>query len=270
MKLRSGHAVVTGAASGLGLAIARRLRDAGWTLALVDLPAADWSAHRHDEATVVVPFDVRDAAAWRDLHARLRREWPRLDLVVNAAGVGASGEVGTLPEEQWRRVIDTNLVGTALGCETFLPWLREQPAGAHLVNVASISGLVPFPTVAAYAASKAGIVALSESIAAECPRRRPGVTVVCPGFFRSGLLGSWHFESAVESREAERRMAGSWWTAERVAGRVLAAVRWNRRYVVVGVKARWLWRCKRLAPVAVTALVRGLYTRLHRGVGRRR
>lgn len=217
-----------------------------------------------------MPFDVRDAAAWRSLHERLRREWPRLDLVVNAAGVGASGEVGTLPDVQWRRVIDTNLIGTALGCETFLPWLREQPAGAHLVNVASISAFISPPTMAAYAASKAGIVALSESIAAECPPRRPGVTVVCPGFFRSGLLGSWHFESALQSHEAERRMAGSWWTAERVAGRVLAAVRRNRRYVVVGLQARWLWRFKRLAPAATTLLMRGLYERLRRGGGRQR
>ena len=248
------------------MAIARRLRDAGWKLALVDLPAADWAAHPAADAAVVVPFDVRDAAAWRALHDRLRREWPRLDLLVNAAGVGASGAVGTLPEVQWRRVIDTNLIGTALGCETFLPWLQAQPSGAHLVNVASIAAFIPFPTMAAYSASKAGIVALSEAIAAECPRRRPGVTVVCPGFFRSGLLGSWHFESAVEAHEAERRMAVSWWTAERVAGRVLAAVRRNRPYVVVGLQARWLWRSKRLAPAATTLLLRRLYQRLqHRG-----
>jgi short-subunit dehydrogenase len=106
------------------------------------------------------------------------------------------------------------------------------------------------------------VIALSESIAAECPRGRPGVTIVCPGFFRSGLLDTWHFTSALAAREAVRRMEGSWWTSEAIADRVLAAARRNRRYVVVGPTARWLWRLKRLAPASVTALMRLAYARL--------
>ena len=116
--------------------------------------------------------------------------------------------------------------------------------------------------MAAYAASKAGVVAISEAIAAECPRGRPGVTVACPGFFQSGLLGSWHFGDQRQRREAHRRMAVTRWTSERVADRVLAAVERNRRYVVVGAQARWLWRLKRLAPRTTTALIRGIYRRL--------
>jgi len=263
--MHPGTALVTGAASGLGRALAVRLVAAGWDVACVDLPdaLARWEADAPaDLPPRRIPLDVRDAAAWTALHGRLRGEWPDLDLLVNAAGVGATGPVGTLPEAQWRRVIDTNLLGTALGCETFLPWLRANRGRPHLVNVASIAAILAPASMAAYAASKAGVVALSEAIAAECPRRRPGVTIVCPGFFRSGLLDSWHFTSAVEQREAERRMAISWWTSDRVARRVLRAIRRNRRYVVVGLQARWLWRLKRLAPRATTALVRAVYRRL--------
>jgi short-subunit dehydrogenase len=130
------------------------------------------------------------------------------------------------------------------------------------VNVASIAGILAPPSMAAYAASKAGVIAISEAIAAECERRRPGVTVVCPGFFRSGLLGTWHFSSGIERREAERRMAVSAWTSDRVADHVMAAMHRNRRYVVVGHQARWLWRLKRLAPRATTALVNRIYRRL--------
>ncbi|MCE9632262.1 MAG: SDR family NAD(P)-dependent oxidoreductase [Planctomycetia bacterium] len=259
-------AVVTGAASGLGRALADALVDAGWSVACCDLPDAihRWQADGPPPPDHVLRLglDVRDAAAWRAVHDRLRGEWQGLDLLVNAAGVGATGEVGTLPESQWRRVIDTNLVGTALGCETFLPWLRAARRRSHVVNVASIAATLAPPSMAAYAASKAGVVALSEAIAAECPRRRPGVTIVCPGFFRSGLLDSWHFTSAIEKREAERRMAVTWWTSDRVARRVLRAIHVNRRYVVVGLQARWLWRLKRLAPRATTALVRAIYRRL--------
>jgi NAD(P)-dependent dehydrogenase (short-subunit alcohol dehydrogenase family) len=254
-------AIVSGAASGFGRAIVDRLAADGWIVAAIDLPeplaACDLPA-----GVVQHPGDVRDAACWATLHDRLRGEWPALTLLVNAAGVGATGEVGTLPETQWRRVLDTNLLGTALACETFLPWLREAADRSHVVNVASIAAILAPPSMAAYAASKAGVVAISEAIAAECPRGRPGVTVACPGFFRSGLLGSWHFGDQRQRREAHRRMAATGWTSARVADRVLAAVERNRRYVVVGAQARWLWRLKRLAPRTTTALIRGIYRRL--------
>lgn len=264
-----GTAVITGAASGLGRAVAMALARSGWRLALVDLPAAasgcddvaDLARRCHGQA-IVEPFDVRDADAWRRLRDRLHDEWPTCNLVVNGAGVGAAGLVGSLPDSQWRRVIDTNLVGTALGCETFLPWLRSNPRRSQLVNVASIAGIVAPASMAAYSASKAGVIALSESIAAECPPGRPGVTIVCPGFFRSGLLDTWHFTSAVAAREAMRRMAATRWTSEAIADRVLAAARRDRRYVVVGTTARWIWRLKRLAPTSVTMLMRLAYSRL--------
>ena len=260
--LPPGHAIVTGAASGLGRAIASRLIADGWQVAELDLAGPNWPPPARDASSLAIAFDVRDATAWADLLARLRREWPSLELLVNAAGVGAAGEVGTLPAEQWRRVVETNLLGTALGCETFLPWLREQSRRSHVVNVASIAASLAIPAMSAYSASKAGVVALSEAIAAECPRGRPGVTVVCPGFFRSGLLDTWHFTSHAAAREARRRMEGTRWTSDRVARRVLRAVQRNRRYVVVGLQARWLWRLKRLAPRATTALMRLVYRRL--------
>lgn len=255
------HAVVTGAASGLGRAIADLLRADGWRLALVDLPGERWP-EAVPAGDLAVAFDVRDGAAWRDLHERLRGAWPALDLVVNAAGVGAAGEVGTLAEEQWRRVVETNLIGTALGCETFVPWLREHPRRSHLLNVASISAAVGLPTLAAYAASKAGVVALSEAIAAECPRGRPSVTIACPGFFRSGLLDTWHFASEVAAREAGRRMTTTKRSAALIARRALAATWRGRRYAVVGLRARLLWSLAGVAPRLATALVRRRYARL--------
>ncbi|MFM8496548.1 MAG: SDR family NAD(P)-dependent oxidoreductase [Planctomycetia bacterium] len=262
-------AVITGAASGLGAALARLLAAEGWDLALVDLPPSAPALETvvaaspgQESAAILAPFDVRDAASWQALRARLRSAWPALDLLVNAAGVGATGEVGSLPESQWRRVIDTNLVGTALGCETFLPWLREQPRGATVVNVASISGLLGIPSMAAYSASKAAVIALSESIAAESPAGRPGVTIVCPGFFRSGLLDTWHFTGEKEAREARRRMDATPLDAPALARRIRRAIDRDERYVIEGFQARCLWRLKRLAPRTTTALLRRVYRRL--------
>ena len=263
-RLRPGHAIVTGAASGLGRVIADRLVAGGWTVARIDLASPAWPPVHDDGRGPCLALDVRDAAGWRSVHERLRAEWPALDMLVNAAGVGAAGEVGSLPEDQWRRVIETNLLGTALACETFVPWLRSSPGRGRLVNVASIAGLVAFPSMAAYSASKAGVVALSNAIAAECPRRELGVTVVCPGFFRSGLLETWHFASAPAEREARRRMAATRWTSDRLARRVLRAAARRRRFVVVGLQARWLWRLARLAPRITPGLIRIAYRRLGR------
>lgn len=267
MHWKSGTAIITGAASGLGQALAFDLAAAGWRICLADLDTdrlATVQAEVERRGGIGIPtlLDVRDPAAWRAVHDRLRTDWPTLDLLVNSAGVGATGEVGQLPESQWQRVLDTNLLGTALGCETFLPWLREHSTRSHLVNVASIAGILALPSMAAYSASKAGVIALSDAIAAECGRRRPGVTVVCPGFFRSGLLDTWHFSADLESREARRRMNASRWTSERVAARVIHAIDRDRRYVVVGRTARSLWRLKRLAPRGTTALIAAIYKRL--------
>jgi NAD(P)-dependent dehydrogenase (short-subunit alcohol dehydrogenase family) len=264
MRWQSGSALITGAASGLGRALALELAAARWRVVLADLHVGQLGPVAAEVeslggSSLSVALDVRDAAAWRAVHDRLRGEWPTLDLLVNNAGVGATGEVGRLDMPQWQRVIETNLVGTAMGCETFLPWLRANPARSHVVNVASIAGILAPPSMAAYSASKAGVIALSEAIAAECGRRRPGVTIVCPGFFRSGLLDTWHFTAGVESREARRRMDASRWTSAAVARCVVRAIDRDHRYVVVGLKARWLWRLKRCAPRATTAIVAAAY-----------
>lgn len=267
---RGGTAIVTGAASGLGQAVVRRLLERGWCVAAVDRPehtreTRDSGLPEAAGRLLEMPFDVRDVDGWQRLHEELRSRWDSLDLLVNAAGVGATGCVGELPLEQWRRLIETNLLGTAFGCETFLPWLAAGGTGGRrssLVNVASIAGLLAVPSMAGYSASKAGVTALSEAIAAERGRASPAVTIVCPGFFRSGLLETWHFVGGREAQEARRRMAATSWTSERVADELLVAAAAGRRYLVVGAKARWLWRLKRLAPTAVSGLLHRVYRRL--------
>ena len=129
MHWKSGTAIVTGAASGLGRALALALASAGWRICLTDLDVERLAALQAEVEGrggrgIPILLDVRDPAAWRAVHDRLRIDWPALGLLVNCAGVGATGEVGQLPGSQWQRVLDTNLLGTALGCETFLPWLR--------------------------------------------------------------------------------------------------------------------------------------------------
>lgn len=264
----AGRAIVTGAASGLGRAITQELASRQWEIATVDFKDRDdevWVALDREVIAsggkhLASPFDIRDSSSWRELANRLQKEWPTIDLLVNAAGVGATGEVGSLPVQQWQRVLETNLLGTVIGCETFLPRLRSQKKPARLLNIASITGLLAPPSMAAYSASKAGVIALSDAIAAES-QGQPSVTVACPGFFRSGLLDSWHFTQAMERREAARRMKKTVWTSESVARFVLAATFRGQHYVVLGRQARMLWFLKRCAPRLTNKLISYLYHR---------
>ena len=265
----AGRAIVTGAVSGLGKAITRELASRGWEIATVDSKGTSDQVWCDLDQEVLSgggkhlpsPFDVRDVDSWRRLSDQLQKEWPVVDLLVNAAGVGASGEVGQLPVEQWQRVLETNLLGTAIGCETFLPRMRSQQKAARVLNVASVAGLLSPPSMAAYSASKAGIIALSDALAAES-RGQPSVTVACPGFFRSGLLDSWHFTQSIERREADRRMVKTVWTSELVAQYVLAATFRGQHYVVLGRQARLLWMLKRFAPRLTMKLMSRLYHQL--------
>ena len=265
----AGRAIVTGAVSGLGKAITKELASRRWQIATVDSKDTSdqaWSDLEHDVLShggkyLPSSFDVRNVDSWRRLSDQLQKQWPTIDLLVNAAGVGATGEVGQLPMYQWQRVLETNLLGTAIACETFLPRMRSQQQPARLLHIASIAGLVPPPSMAAYSASKAWIIALSDALAAES-QGQPSVTVACPGFFRSGLLNSWHFTQGKERREADRRMAKTAWTSELVARHVLAATFRGQHYVVLGRQAWMLWVLKRFAPRLTMKLIGRMYHQL--------
>lgn len=269
MEWTSGAAVITGAASGLGRSLSLLLAEAGWHVFLVDRDERQLDAlGSHIEGlgghSSTFALDVMDYQSWQSLYQHVRSQLSSLELLINCAGVGASGEVGQLSGSQWQRVLNTNLLGTAFGCEMFVPWLRQNSGRSHVVNVASIAGLLAPPSMAAYSASKAGVIALSESLAAETSGKKPGVTIVCPGFFKSGLLDTWYFSAELESKEAHRRMDKCRWTSESVALRVIRAIDRNKRYVVVGRTASILWRLKRIAPVATTRILSVIYKRLER------
>lgn len=247
------YAIITGAGGGLGRAFALRLARQGWVLSLADIdePAAQETLRQLREAGGdgrVDRLDVSRLDPWLGLVEQLRRQWPRLDLLVNNAGVVVAGEVGSLAIERWRLAIDTNLWGTIHGCHACVPWLKANPAGARIVNVASIMGLLAPPTLGAYNVAKAGIVVLSETLRAELARHRVGVTVVCPGFFGSRLVESGSFDTAAQREAAEAWTRRARITADDVARAALEASERNRAYVVLPRRARWLWRLKRWLP----------------------
>jgi len=253
-------AIVTGAGSGLGRALAVRLAADGWEIALCDI---DTAAAAETCSLVeaaggrgrVERLDVALPAEWETLRERLAGAWPHLDLLVNNAGVAVSGEVGRCPLDDWRWIVDANLWGTIHGCHACVDWLKANPGRPHIVNVASLAAIGAAPGMAAYNVTKAGVVALSETLWTELRPHGVGVTVLCPSFFHTGLIDRGRFAEEWHRRVALGVADASGLSAEAVAEAAVRAVAARRLYVFLPARARLVWLFKRLFPLGFLAAV---------------
>src|SRR5262249_20611471 len=145
--------------------------------------------------------------------------------------------------------------GVIHGCHQFVPGMRARRRG-HVLNVASAAAFASAPSMGAYNVTKAAVVALSETLAAEAAGGGVGVTVLCPGFFRTNIMADTAGSLTDEQRQAiEREMARSKHDAGDIARLALAAVEQGRLYAVPHAEIRWLWRAKRLHPGVFARLV---------------
>jgi len=182
-------AFVTGAASGIGLAITEALVAAGARVAMVDWHGDDLEREsaRLGSATLTQRLDVTDRAGWAVAKERVEAEFGPVEILVNNAGVApTTGSLADMTPESFDRMIDIKLGGTFNGIHTFAADMRERGEG-HVVNTASMAGLMAIPGLGAYTASKFGVVGLSEVLWAEMKRHGVGVSVLCPGLVRTNL-----------------------------------------------------------------------------------
>ena len=164
-RLEGKVAAITGAASGLGLAIARRLAAKGWRLLISDineerLTQADIELRELGADTQQMLFDVTDYAAQEEAAALLQERWGGVDMVFNYAGIATAGAIDELSLEDWHRTIDLDLWSVIYGCKIFVPILKSQ-GGGYIVNTASSAGTLAGPEMAAYNVAKAGVVSIS-------------------------------------------------------------------------------------------------------------
>ena len=254
---RGKRCFVTGAASGIGRATALALAAQGAELYLTDRDdeglaqtVADARAlgAQVPEHRVLDISDYDEVAAFaKDIHAA----HAPMDVVMNIAGVSAWGTVDRLSHEQWRSMIDINLMGPIHVIETFLPPMVEARRGGHLVNVSSAAGLVALPWHSAYSASKYGLRGLSEVLRFDLARHRIGVSVVVPGAVKTGLVQT--VQIAGVDREDPNvqkwvdRFAGHAISPEKAAAKILAGVRRNRFLIYTSSDIRALYTFKRVA-----------------------
>jgi len=199
-------AVVTGAGSGIGRATARLLAQLGAKVHCADIDAETAERVARDIGTAVAHrLDVSDAAAVEAFAARVFDEDGFVDILHNNAGIGHAGDTEHTTMEDWRRVIDVNLLGVAYGVAAFVPRMLHQDRGAHIVNTASGLGPAPAARMAPYCASKFGVVGMSEALNAELAPRGIHVTALCPGVINTAISATSIMRGDMSARQ-ERAM----------------------------------------------------------------
>jgi NAD(P)-dependent dehydrogenase (short-subunit alcohol dehydrogenase family) len=243
-------AFVTGGASGIGLALGRVFAEAGMQVMLADieteaLAAAVKSLHNFGPDVRGVTCDVSDPGSVERAAAASYEAFGNVHVVCNNAGVAGGSGVDDISLDDWRWVLDVNLMGVLHGVHTFLPHIRSHGEGGHFVNTASMAGMVSGLGFGPYSASKFAVVTMSEGLAMHLRPLGIGVSVLCPGWVRTRINesgrnrserygpertpqpGTWGSEIA--AHVAERIQTGL--DPSDVAARVLSAIRTDELYV---------------------------------------
>jgi NAD(P)-dependent dehydrogenase (short-subunit alcohol dehydrogenase family) len=188
-------AFITGAASGIGLSMARAFGREGMNVVVADIDAEAARAAMQTLAAEqvkahAVRIDVAERGAVREAALEAIATFGKIHLVCNNAGVGGGGPIGTIPERDWDWVIDVNLKGVVYGVETFAPLIQSHGEGGHIVNTASMAGLLSAAGMEPYSATKYAVVAMSEGWAQQLAPLGIGLSVLCPGFVRTRISDS--------------------------------------------------------------------------------
>jgi NAD(P)-dependent dehydrogenase (short-subunit alcohol dehydrogenase family) len=228
--LRGKTAVITGAASGIGRALAHRLARERMRLVLADVDRRRLRQVASElPGALAVPTDVSRISDVQALAAKAYARFGAVHLLCNNAGIAEYGAVWEVPLRRWRRVVGVNLWGAIHGCIVFVPRMIAQGSAAHVVNTASMAGLVTPPLAGAYSVTKHAVVALSEALVQDLALRqaRVGVSVLCPGWVATRL-----FDSAPGGDPFLKSLVAQGASPDVVADRTVHAVRTGEFYVL--------------------------------------
>jgi NAD(P)-dependent dehydrogenase (short-subunit alcohol dehydrogenase family) len=244
--------LVTGAASGLGAALTAAFRARGDEVLATDVaPGAD------------LLLDITSDDDWAAAVATVEARWGRLDILVNNAGVAGGGRIDVAGLDEWEWITEINLFGVVRGCRAFVPMLKRQRSG-HVVNVASLAGLVHPAGMASYTAVKATVVALTETLGHELAPYDVHASVVCPSYFRTNLMASLRGADEALGEIVTQLVETSPFTADDIAGAVLAGIDAGAEIILPDPAARAAWELKQTDRVAYDAQMRRQAERLDR------
>ncbi|MCK7594197.1 SDR family NAD(P)-dependent oxidoreductase [Lysobacter sp. CAU 1642] len=190
--------------------------------------------------------DVGDDASMEALRDAVLARWGGVDVLYNNAGIASGGCMAATTMDEWRRLLDINLLGVVRGCLAFLPGMLAQKGG-HILNTASFAGLAGAPNMMTYGVSKAAVVALSEQLRAELIDEGVKVSVICPAFFQTNLLESWQGDPRMK-KFGEKMMTHAVDTLDSVADAVFASAQRGEFLILPTRQEPMRWRLKRWLP----------------------
>lgn len=220
---------------------------------------------RRGNAASASDLDVRDLAAFQTLAQQIRARFGHIDFLFNNAGIGVGGGMETYAPEDWNDVLDVNLRGVANGVQAVYPTMIEQRSG-HIVNTASMAGLIPSPAQGSYTASKHAVVGLTKALRVEAKRFGVRASVLCPGPVRTPILTGGRF-GRVRLALSEEEILKLWerfrpMAPELFARRAVDAVLRNQAIIVLPSWWKALWYLERLSPRLSLRLSEALHQRL--------
>ena len=245
--------VVTGGASGLGKALAIKWAQSGANVCIADINeelgnscvdeinATGGSAFFH-------PCDVTKVKQIQALKSELVARWSQVDLVINNAGVATADRLEDEAISQWQWVFEINLFALVKVSQIFTPLFKSQGHG-YFVNVASQAGITPIPYMSSYNTSKAAVVSLSETMRLELADDNIGVSVLCPGFFKTNLGSSLRTKLSGMKTMLDRVFEKAEITAEQVAEQTYNAVSKEAFYIVTHKEGKKIFQLKQLLPM---------------------
>lgn len=246
---RGKQALITGAAGGIGRALATQLAQSGASLWLIDVDgksldelAAELRLITGEVRTSTIDLLQRDQI--NSLADEVNTRWRGLDLLINNAGVAFYGPTHQMTEAQWDRLLGINLLAPIHLTRQLMPALMSRE-GSHIANMCSVSGLVAGGRFNAYHTSKFGLVGFTEALRAEYGRTGLGVSAICPGPVQTNLYRDCQTGRGTQAPEPPGWLCAS---PERVAKLTLKAIRRNRRMVLITPLAHLLFHMKKFAP----------------------
>lgn len=243
---------ITGGASGLGRALALRYARAGYTVCIADLNDERGESTRQElvalgSAAIYRHVDVTRESDLQTVADELVSLWGGVDIVINNAGVANAGAIEDVSIADWEWIIDINLLGVVRGCKVFTPIMKRQGSG-HLVNIASMAGLLDVPRMAAYNVTKAAVVSLSETLDQELCNDGIKVSVVCPSFFQTNLGETLRTSDPGMRKMMNTLLSRGKLTADEVADTVFRSVADGKVHILPHVAGERLWLSKRYLP----------------------
>jgi NADP-dependent 3-hydroxy acid dehydrogenase YdfG len=247
------NAVITGAASGFGRALALTLAKRGsWNILIADMNVDGMKetltmVRKAGGDGDIFECDVSKPENVQNMADYAFSKWKRVDLLINNAGVVSCGFTGDIPLEDWHWCVSINFWGMLYGCHSFIPPMKAQGSG-HIINVASSAGLFSLMEMGPYNITKAAVISLSETIRQELAASNIGVTVSCPMFFNTHLLDNMRYQDAFQTEFAHSAFEHGRLTAEEVAEKTIRAYEKNKLYVIPQFTGKYYWILKRLSP----------------------